>query len=297
MTLLLIHPSSFRLHPFLRSRLAVAAAILTAGCNLPAILTAPFKQEPEPAPAIDRNQARAVFGSDEGSQSDGDPIRVHLQFDVARIELPAGPVRHAAKVWNHVDELQIDPVLSALLDRNGIRIGVASASSWPALRALFSEEGAKVGRAQRVVQSGAPLWLGLERIVEDQSIFFYGSNGRLAGKTFQKGTKCLRIDYQVEYADDLQVTLTVTPEIQNEETSMHWRPSEQGYYLSVENERRVFNELRSSWRLRPSDFLVIGPSNATRLDQLLGSRLLTRQTKGDRFDMILCVTPKPFRLE
>lgn len=279
------------------SRLAVAAAILTAGCNLPAIMKAPFKGESEPAPAIDRNQARAVFGLDDGSSNDGGPIRVHLQFDVARIELPAGPVGHAIKVWNHVDELQIDPVLSALLHRNGIRMGVASASSWPALRALFSEEGAKVGRVRRVVQSGVPLWLGLERIVEDEPIFFYGSDGRLAGKTFEKGTKCLRIDYQVEYADDLQVTLTVTPEIQDEETSIHWRPSEQGYYLSVENERRVFNELRSSWTLGPSDFLVIGPSDAARLDQLLGSRLLTRQTQGDRFDMILCVTPRPFRLE
>ena len=279
------------------ARLAVAAAVVTAGCNLPATLMEPFKGESEPTSAIDREEARAIFGSNDESSSDNRPIRVHLQFDVARIELPAGSVRHAAKVWNHVDELQVDPALTALLDRNGFRIGVASASSWPALRALFSEEGARVVRVQRVVQSGVPLWLGLERIVEDEPIFFYGSDGRLAGETFEKGTKCLRIDYQVEYADELMVALTVTPEIQQEETSMRWRPSDRGYYLSVENERRVFNELRSSWKLGPSDFLVIGPSDTTRVDELLGSRLLTRQTSADRYDVILCVTPKPFRLE
>jgi len=258
---------------------------------------APFRGEPEPASPIDREEARAVFASSDGAEGGPGAIRVYLQFDVARIELPAGSVRHASKVWNHVDELQVDPALSALLARNGFRIGVASASSWPALRALFSEEGARVVRVQRVVQSGAPLWLGLERIVQDEPIFFYGSDGRLAGETFENGTKCLRIDYAVENHDQLRVALTVTPEIQHEETSMRWRPSEQGYYLSVENERRVFNELRSSWQLKPNDFLVIGPSDTTRLDQLLGSRLLTRQTSADRFDMILCITPKPFRLK
>jgi len=280
------------------SRMAAAGTLLLmGGCVPPAGRARVSSQDAEPPAAIDRDQARAVFGSHDASSADAEPIRVHLQFDVARIELPAGPLLHSAKVWNHVDELQDDPALSALLVRNGLRIGVARASAWPALRALFSEEGAQMNRARRVVQSGAPLWLGLERIADDEPIFYYGSNGRLIGETFERGTKCLRIDYEMEPADDPQVSLTVTPEIQNEETSTHWRAGEHGYYLSVENERRVFNELRSSWTLGPGDFLLIGPGAESRVEQLIGRRLLTRATDADRFDVILCVTPRPFRLK
>lgn len=272
--------------------LSVLAVVGVVGCTRPAKF-----DSRSATPASIASDAAVLFGASRESADELSEIRVHLQFDVSRIELPAGSIRHSAKVWNHVDEMQVDPVLSARLSRNGLRIGVARASAWPALRAIFTEENARIARIQRVAQPGAPLWLGLDRITNDEPIFYYGTDGRLAGKTFDGGTKCLRIDYEMIAATDLQVVLSVTPEIQDEESTVQWRRSSEGYYLSSENKRYVFNELRSTWTLGPGDFLVIGPDARTPAGQLIGSRLLTRRTGGEELDMILCITPVPFRLK
>ncbi|MHC4233789.1 MAG: hypothetical protein ACYSUQ_01610, partial [Planctomycetota bacterium] len=114
-------------------------------------------------------------------------VVVHMQFEVLRLELPADPIHHSQKIWNHADELRIDPVQTALLRGNGLRIGAASTDAWPALRAIFEACEAEALSASHTVRQGMPLTLELGEIQSDETVFLLTADHRMVGKTYAGG--------------------------------------------------------------------------------------------------------------
>ncbi|UCG17766.1 MAG: hypothetical protein JSV19_06990 [Phycisphaerales bacterium] len=234
--------------------------------------------------------------SEESAGSAGDElIVVQLHFDVMRVELPIDPVRHSAKIWNHVDELQVDPQQCALLGRNGLRIGVASADAWPAIEAVLDAHHARSTRRQHAVQSGYPLTLDVGGVEGGETIFSYDGQGNLAGTTFGGGRKYIHVDYAVSADNSGRITLKVLPEVHAESTRKRWETAGGVFQEQASYEGRVYRELAASVRLSPGRFLVIGPSPQADIGYLLGSRFLEREAGGTRYETLLFATPQLFR--
>jgi len=226
-----------------------------------------------------------------------DPIViVQMHFDVLRVELPCDRVHHSAKAWNYVDELRCDPTRAALLRRNGLRLGVASAHNWPALRALFDACQARVLRASHAVQRGLPFAVELDAIEEDETIFLVTADNRVSGRTFDRGRKHLHLEYTVN-AEDGSTTLVILPEIHRLSRSPHWQRRNDGFERVSEYEGQVYQELACRVTVGADEFLVIGPDSSPASGLSVGQRFLTRDLEGRRHETILCVTPRPFRTE
>ncbi|MCP4246089.1 MAG: hypothetical protein GY778_03480 [bacterium] len=222
---------------------------------------------------------------------------VQLQFDVLRVELPADVTRHSAKVWNHVDELRADAARTALLRRNGLRVGVASTDAWPALKAIFEACDAQVLRATHTVQRGLPLTLELGQIVEDESVFLIAADDRMTGTTFTTGGKYLHLDYEYGVPGEGQTRLQITPEIRDLQPRQRWS-AEGGRVRSTADYRgRLFTELSCLLDVGADELLVIGPDPAHASALTVGRRFLTRRHEGRTHETILCIAPQPFRTE
>jgi len=217
---------------------------------------------------------------------------VQLAFDVLRVELPIDGVRNSRKVWNHVDELRLEADLVARLARNGLRVGAASSGSWPAIRAILEAGGARTQKDQMLPQPGTPLTLELAPIQESESIFSYGRDNRLVGKTFPSGQKIIQLDYmyhsQLGGCTDVQLGF----EVRNDRGEMTWERRDGAAY-----DRHVFEDLAALLTLKPGEFLVVGPSDQADNEYLIGSRFLIQTASGKKTETLLFVTPQPFQTQ
>jgi hypothetical protein len=222
---------------------------------------------------------------------------IDLVFDVARIDFPVRPERHARKIWNHIDEGRIDASSAAMWVRNGMRIGVGTPEAWPAIRAIAVASQAQVRRDPLVAQPGQPLAIELAAVAEDESIFCFDRSGRLVGKTFSAGSKVLTIEYlfhpDLGRCTDLQVSF----EIRRDHGVMTWERREGILQQVPSHDRHAFAELAAVLTLRPDEFLVIGVGEPLEHEYLLGGRLFTQEVGGRRLESVLCVTPRPYQTE
>ncbi len=247
-------------------------------------------------PRSDRSAAgRELFG---GSRPvDGDAIVVvQMQFDVLRVELPADPTHHSDKIWNHVEELCGDPARTALLRRNGLRMGVAAADAWAALRGIFDASGATAIRATHLVRLGQPLTLDLGPIENEEAVFLITDDHRLTGTTFDRGNKYLHLDYAVSTDSGGGTTIRMTPEIHRLSLSKRWRNVDGDLRQAPDYEGKVYGQLSYTVEVPSGAFLVIGPDTGA-IPLSVGRRFLTRTLQGRTHETILCITPQPFRRE
>lgn len=281
-----------RVVTMLGAALSASAAVTASGCDQ--WLAGAGEVTAEPQQPTDHPQF-LLAEADQASDSDRIVV-VQMQFDVLRVELPADDIHHSQKTWNYVDELGGDPTRTALLRRNGFRMGTACADSWPALRAMFEACQARVLRATHVVQRGLPLTLELDSVERDEPIFLLTTDNRMVGRTLNGGQKYLHVDYALEVDGERTVTVQVTPEI-HLLGAVKFGTDDQGNLRQARRyEGLVFHELSHTLDLAAGEFLVIGPdAGSTGLS--VGRRFLTRKHQGRTYETVLCIIPQPFRTE
>jgi hypothetical protein len=252
------------------------------------------RQHPEP-PAPKPSAAASVFSDPHAGQPRPLVDVIRLKFDVVRVDVPVTNEHHALKVWNHVDELRCDAQIAEVLTRNGIRLGVASGDSWPALQTIFTNCAAKVQRGSQLVQTPLPLTVELGRIEDGTSIFSYDRAGRLRGETFEPGTKFVHIDYRLHPQLDGSCDLSLTLEVQPTEAR---QPANRWDGLLNEPPEivgHVYRDLAATATLGPQEFLVIGPGERADQAHLLGGQFFTREESAQLYETIICIAPQPYR--
>jgi hypothetical protein len=292
------------LQSFLILLTVAAVAVWGGGCgagvfHLRKPPTAPA-EVPTPAlidgrPMITDSDRPSELRRREGTRED--TITLQMTFEVLRVDLPVLGIRHSLKIWNYVDETQPDPRLTALLARNGLRMGTGTTEVWPAWRVLFDANQAKSVQARHVVQSGAPLSLCLGEIKEGESLFYYRRDGRLVGQTFAGGTKFLHLDYALDPADPARTIIKTTPEVRKFSAEKHWENVDGRLQEVPRYEGRVFDDLSAELTVGPGEFLVIGPSESAHNPSLIGSQFLTTEENNVTYETVICVTPQVLRVE
>lgn len=233
-----------------------------------------------------------------GKQSSaGAATVVHLRFEVSRVGFPAATAGESQNVWNHVDTLRLDPDAIARFARNGLRIGVATPDSQPAIETILNDPRIELHKEQLFARQGRALALPMSRINESESIFVYGLDDRVAGKTFPAGDKLITIDYLLRAGTRGGLELRVGFEIRNDLGVMTWE-RHNGVVREVPAfDRHVFEGLVAQVALQPGESLVIGLSPETNNEYLVGSRFLSINQNGRRVETLLFISPRSFQSE
>ncbi len=273
------------------------AELIFAGCSLS---PRSKKGEGQPAPGETWNLLRqpSSFQERHGKNARSNPAPfqvVQISFKVLRIDLPADRIRHSRKIWNHVDESRVEPELTTRLVRNGLRVGAAAPGAWPAIATVLEACGARTHEDRLVAQSNLPVTIIIDTIRDPESIFLYERSHALVGKTFPMGEKLITLEYayrpELGGCTDLQVELEVRHDLQR----MDWEHHDGIVRQVPAMDRHVFIDLKAVLTLRPSEFLVIGPSEKADHTYLVGNRFFTRQDSGmEPYETLFCITPEPF---
>lgn len=244
-----------------------------------------------------REETASVFrtGSGDTEQIDRPVVRsIELVFDVVRADLPVQTIRHSEKLWNHVDELRPQGVSLGDLARNGLRVGVASASSWPAFRAILASATDDIRRNEFVAQRGAPFVLSLGHLTEPETIFSYGKSGSLSGKTFSAGERLLVLDYALQPELSGAVELRTMLTVRHDRGVLTWERQGGVIRQTPEYDEHVFDGILPITEVGPGEMLVVGPNAASENEYLVGSRFLSTTKNGVVYETVFFITPEPF---
>ncbi len=237
---------------------------------------------------------RALIGSSSnapGVRKQSDVTVVELAFDVMRVTLPVGTMRHSQKIWNHVDELAVDATRISLLARNGLRVGVAEPNAWPAIRTVLVACDADIRKSQFQSYSGLPLVIETSEIMDTESFFAYAANDRLDGKSFAQGKKLVTVDYIVYAAMGGLVDVKLTFEVRHDRGTMTWENVNGVISPAPAFDRHVFEYLTTNLSINPGSMLILGPSDEAANEYLVGSRFFMERSGGDRYEVLYMITP------
>lgn len=220
-----------------------------------------------------------------------------MQFDILRVDIPSGATKDAAKVWNHVDEMRIDPRQAPLLVRNGLRVGTTGQGAWPALRAIFDAARAQAREQQQSVRGGEPIVVELGAIDKEQTVFSYDHGGRLSGRTIPAGEMLLKLGYTAYPQVSGRMELIASFEIRHDRGVMEWENRGGQIVQTPSYDVLAFDDLTTMVGLGTGETLVIGPSEEAGGAFLPGSRFFTGVQRGARYETVWFITPRPYEMK
>jgi hypothetical protein len=283
----------------LRLSMFLAVVLLGAGCR--SSLLWPFGRESADSPhePLEGSVMDSLMPAAAASRSvAGRSVHVvHLAFDVLRVDMPVDSVRHSRKIWNHVDGMRIDSQAAGLMARNGLRAGAASPESWPAIQTILESAGGELSNEQLITQRNLPLSVTVSSIDEEETIFSYGRDNRLAGKTFPAGEKALKLDYAFHPELGGCTEIQLGFEVRHDRGKLTWKREGDVIRQVQAYEHHVFTDLGVLLTLNPGESLVIGPSEEAEKEYLVGSRFFMHRRSGRLHETLYCVTPRPYRTD
>ena len=216
-----------------------------------------------------------------------------LRFRVIQVQAPLGEFSRSQKVWDHLDEQAVGIETQMLLQRNGLRVGLGEPDSWPPVRAIFDAVAKRTVRELPPSMPNSlsvPLQLNNEPV--DQTVFFYRSNGTMAGSFYSQATDVFRITWDFNSANIEQVVVFITPEVRQDQSGVVFKATPMGAAPVPVYEGRVFAELTCRLVVSPGGYIVLGPAADVNRTGLLGREFLVNQIDGEPYESILVIVPE-----
>lgn len=216
-----------------------------------------------------------------------------VQFRVIQVQAPLGEFSQSQKIWDHLDEQAVGTETQMMLQRNGLRVALGSAESWPPVQAILdSVTKRNVRQLPASLPNSLSVSLQLTGEPVDQTIFFYRPNGTMVGNFYSQATDVLRITWDF-YSDNIeQVVVYITPEIRQDQTGVTYKATPLGAAQVPVYEGRVLNELACRLVVSPEGYIVIGPGPDVEHAGLLGKEFLVNQIDGEPYESILVIVPE-----
>jgi len=219
---------------------------------------------------------------------------IQISFDVLRARVPRGFFSQSEKVWNHLNEAAVQPQTGILLQRNGLRVAVGDANSWPPIRALLEQQGSvETSQSRMVLNNGFPLLIEPDPRSRDQTVFMFRPDGSLGGASFPQSINGLMVEYELVGANVDTLKVAVMPQIRLPRQLPRLNPESPGFITQpMMPPTRVLRELAFTAEIGPQQFVAVGPSRLVENPHLVGALLLCEENEGQRLESMYFITPK-----
>jgi hypothetical protein len=249
-------------------------------------------QNPKPANTVNLVPSMMADRSDLTSlPSEGDII---VQLDIYELILSHGRISRNDEFWRRVDEDHVDLANHDLMLRNGIRYGIGNTEDWPYFKQMIEEFCPKSKRGSTPPQPSGFVPMTMRAGVEAEDIWYVAESG-LTGRTFHHCDNILNFSYEAVPHRAGDTRIKVGAMVQDLQQQIDVTVLNQSRQVDIVRPFQLY-DLKLEAIVPNEHFLIIAPSELTKIHSSLGSVFLLRPENAEEMEVALIVVPHPYRL-
>lgn len=277
--------------------LIVTALLALPGCwHHRNSTTAPTSQpsDPQSLRATDVLQPSFVYQEIIPGEAVSPDDTLRALVEVIRIVAPMGSLSGSPSFWQATSDRMLTPSQQRFLSANGMRFATIEASAWPPLKAEIERHAGVTSQTSMARTTGrAEIEI---RTVPSQTLFFFGQDGLLQGRSFEGSEDFWGLRFVPDPAERGKVALDLCPVVRT--TRRETRVTQRNNEYEVDFARpEALYDLGMQLRLPVGMALVIAPTPAARSSSnLLGRAFLTVDDSAGLMEYVLVLYPRLYRL-
>lgn len=284
--------------------LLVIAVCVLAGCRNGKLVD-PTANFVDPSPA--ESAQGAGSSSPDAKSASGkkvvkaaDPqllIRPQVSLSVVQMSVPAGIVSRNEKFWKRIQENAVDVSAHDLLQKNGIRVGMASLMELDAIRNTI-ERGLVENEPVTYVTAGVRVAeLPMRQDVAEQTLYYFDKNNVFTMRSYVGCEDIFVLELQPSPRRAGDVRIGISPMVRSLRKRLvpvSDNEAREFEYISPE----ILYDLNLRTDLPADSALIIAPSTEASSPTSIGHAFLTRQANTVETEVVLILipqimTPKP----
>jgi len=220
---------------------------------------------------------------------------VHL--DIYLLDLPPGSVSDNNEFWKRVDEEAMGIGNRDLLEKNGLRAGVAPRSEGAFFTRFFDQLPHHSRRSTMDGLHAETIQLQMETTFDSQDLFVYHkAEQQPEGRSYENGTNNLMLAFGPTPRDPSAVRITLCPTVHSQRRRMQFNLLNQEHETTANENDRIY-DLNLTADVPQDSFLVITPGADSARRTSVGGCFLIKPDATGRREQAIVIVPTFLRLD
>jgi hypothetical protein len=216
------------------------------------------------------------------------PVPAVIYVGLYQFAVPLGTVSGDADFWANVAPA-LDSSANELLDKNGVRAGLAAVDDWGKFKSILDKAGAgQPGNSLPQEFIGTSVnneEFARSAEMPSQELFYYDSHG-LSGTVYDQCMNYFALSFGPSPAKDGSVRLELCPAVRADRRQLVYTVLNDRDEIDYKTDEHIY-DLNLRIDLPPGKCLIVAPSEQSRRSLSIGHQFLTLDTPAGRREIIL----------
>ena len=218
---------------------------------------------------------------------------IMFAVEVYRVTIPFGTFTGNEAFWKRMDEQCVDAFQGDLLNRNGIRVGLASLSEIDFFK-QFMEEKPVISKMTTTATEVPLVEIEMQKDLPHQTVSFFNPDLRI--QDYEGSTNVINMSFQPAPRKPGCMRLTLAPMVRS--IRKHYQFTKLNNELEVQYiNPETYYDLKLRVDIPKDQFFIVMPSADARYETSVGRAFLTKDGPTDRLEQILLIIPRAILVE
>jgi hypothetical protein len=218
---------------------------------------------------------------------------IMFAVEVYRVTVPFGTFTGNEAFWKRMDEQCVDAFQGDLLNRNGIRVGLAPLSEIDFFK-QFMEEKPVISKMTTTATEVPLVEIEMQKDLPHQTVSFFNPDLRI--QDYEGSTNVINMSFQPAPRKPGCMRLTLAPMVRS--IRKHYQFTKLNNELEVQYiNPETYYDLKLRVDIPKDQFFIVMPSADARYETSVGRAFLTKDGPTDRLEQILLIIPRAILVE
>jgi hypothetical protein len=218
-------------------------------------------------------------------------IRPVVNLSIFQVSVPLGAVSRNEAFWKHVQEHVVDVSAHDILQKNGIRVGMASLADFEHFARILDRSWADARPMTYVAAGVKVVELTMKQAVPYQLIYDFDAKNNLTIRSYEDSDNIFVLEFQPVPRKAGDVRIGLCPMVRSLRKRLVAIGDVETRQIEYRNPEKLFDlNLRSELPL--DSFLIIAPSAEAQSPMSLGHSFLVHEANTEKVEELLLIIPQ-----
>ncbi len=227
-----------------------------------------------------------------------DPLvftRPQVNLSIFQYRVPMGTISRSADFWKRVDENAVNAPTHDILQRNGIRVGIAPYADMESFLKVLAGRGTLARPWMLVASNVRTFEVPMKEHVDSQVIYHYDEKQTFPIRSYDNCDNVFVLEFQPAPRRAGDVRLGIVPMVRSLRKKLVAIGDIDTREIEVITPEKLF-ELNLKTDLAVENFLIVGPSAEASARMSLGHAFLVEEGQVKRYENVLLIIPQAVQM-